>query len=125
MIWGDRLVAPLDGIDDLRTRIVAHLVSALEVYIPLNEVQTAKLGSTETLDAWANYHLGLHHLYRFTATDNVLAQEHFERAVVLDPHFARAHAGLSFTSFIEAFLRLSPDVSLRDSGGPSACRART
>ena len=112
VIWGDRLVSPLDGIDDLRTRIVEHLVSALEVYIPLNEVQTARLGGTEAHDAWTNYHLGLHHLYRFTASDNVVAQEHFKQAVVLDPHFARAHAGLSFTSFIEAFLRLSPDVSL-------------
>ena len=110
VIWGDRLVAPLDGIDDLRARIVAHLVSALEVYIPLNEAQIAKLCGAEMLDAWANYHLGLHHLYRFTATDNARATLHFERAVALDPRFARAHAGLSFTSFLDAFLHLGPDV---------------
>ena len=110
VIWGDRLAAPLDGIDDLRTRIVAHLISALEVYIPLNEAQTAKLCGAEMLDAWANYHLGLHHLYRFTAPDNVRATRHFERAVAMDPRFARAHAGLSFTSFLDAFLHLGPDV---------------
>lgn len=110
VIWGDRLTAPLDGIDDLRTRIVAHLVSALEIYIPLNEANTAKVGPLESLDAWANYHLGLHHLYRFTATDNARARVHFERAVTLDPRFARAHAGLSFTSFLDAFLHLTPDA---------------
>lgn len=110
VIWGNRLTAPLDGIDDLRTRIVAHLVSALEIYIPLNEANTAKVGRLETLDAWANYHLGLHQLYRFTATDNARARVHFERAVTLDPRFARAHAGLSFTSFLDAFLHLTPDA---------------
>lgn len=110
VIWGDRLDAPLDGIDDLRTRIVAHLVAALELYIPLNEVQAARHCPVERLDAWANYHLGLHHLYRFTATDTAQAQVLFERAVAMDPQFARAHAGLSFTSFLEAFLHLGPDA---------------
>lgn len=109
VIWGDRLSAKLDEIDTLRTSIVAHLISALEVYVPLNEARSVKLGGVETLDAWANYHLGLHHLYRFTAPDNLRASQHFERAVALDPRFARAHAGLSFTSFLEAFLHLGPD----------------
>lgn len=110
VIWGDRLDAPLVGIDDLRTRIVAHLVAALEIYIPLNEAQAARLRPVERLDAWANYHLGLHHPYRFTAADTALAQVHFDRAVALDAGFARAHAGLSFTSFLEAFLHIGPNV---------------
>lgn len=110
VIWGDRLVATLDGIDELRSRIVAHLVTALEVYIPLNEARSAQMAGLETLDAWANYHLGVQHLYRFTADHNVQAKGHFERAVTMDPRFARAHAGLSFTSFLDAFLHLTPDV---------------
>ncbi len=111
VIWGDHLAGALDGIDDLRARIVMQLISALEVYIPLNEAQTAKQGQSETLDAWANYHLGLHHLYRFTAVDNERAKQHFERAVTMNPRFARAFAGLSFTSFLDAFLHLSPDTT--------------
>ena len=110
VIWGDRLVAPLDNIDDLRSQIVTHLVTALEVYIPLNEARGAQMAGIETLDAWANYHLGLQHLYRFTGDDNLRAKGCFERAVTLDPQFARAHAGLSFTSFLDAFLQLGPDV---------------
>jgi len=108
VIWGDRIDAPLDAIDDLRSRIVAHLVAALDVYIPLNEARSSQMAALETLDAWAVYHLGLQHLYRFTTTGNQRAKGLFERAVVLDPHFARAHAGLSFTSFLEAFLHIGP-----------------
>ena len=110
VIWGDRLVSTVDSIDDLRSRIVMHLVTALEVYIPLNEATIAQTVTIETLDAWANYHVGLQHLYRFTAKENLLATSCFERAVRLDSRFARAHAGLSFTSFLEAFLRLGPNV---------------
>lgn len=112
IIWADRLVAPVDEIGDLRARIVAHLVAALETHIPLNEARLARLSDPESLDAWANYHVGLGHLYRFTATDTALAQACFERAVRSDPQFARAHAGLSFTSFLDAFLHQTPDPAL-------------
>ncbi|MCV0406894.1 MAG: winged helix-turn-helix domain-containing protein [Rhizobiaceae bacterium] len=112
IIWADRLVAPVDEVGDLRARIVAHLVSALEAHIPDNEARIARLSDPAGLDAWANYHIGLGHLYRFTAADNALAKGCFERAVKADPQFARAHAGLSFTSFLEAFLRLTPDPAL-------------
>ena len=112
IIWADRLLAPVDEVGELRSRIVAHLVSALEAHIPYNEARIARLSDPTGLDAWANYHIGLNHLYRFTSADNALAQLCFERAVKVDPHLARAHAGLSFTSFLEAFLRLTPDPAL-------------
>lgn len=111
ILWADRLLAPVDETDDLRARIVAHLVAALEAHIPFNEARIARLNGPDGLDAYANYHVGLAHLYRFTAADTTLARGCFEQAVAADPRFARAHAGLSFTSFLDAFLRLSPDPS--------------
>ncbi|MGQ7794063.1 winged helix-turn-helix domain-containing protein [Faunimonas sp. B44] len=112
ILWADRLKAPIPEIGDLRARIVVHLVSALETHIPFNEARVARLTEPAGLNAWANYHVGLAHLYRFTAKDTALAQVCFERAVTADPQFARAHAGLSFTSFLDAFLRLSPDPTV-------------
>ena len=112
ILWADRLVAPLDEIGDLRELIVAHLVAALETRIPFNEARLARLSDPDSLDAWANYYVGLGHLYRFTATDTVLAQACFERSIRAEPQFARAHAGLSFTCFLDAFLRQTPDPAL-------------
>jgi DNA-binding winged helix-turn-helix (wHTH) protein/tetratricopeptide (TPR) repeat protein len=109
VVWGDRLAAPLDGLEELRSLIVARVVAALDLHVPENEARIAALGSFDRLDAWASFHLGLHHLYRFTAQSTLTARTHFQRAVTLDPCFARAHAGLSFTSFIEAFMHLAPD----------------
>jgi tetratricopeptide (TPR) repeat protein len=42
-------------------------------------------------------------MYRFNRADNERARHFFETAVRLDPTFARAHAGLSFTHFQTAF----------------------
>src|SRR5690606_38872814 len=45
----------------------------------------------------------LWHMYRFNRADNEQARRFFETAVRLDPTFARAYAGLSFTHFQNAF----------------------
>jgi tetratricopeptide (TPR) repeat protein len=42
-------------------------------------------------------------MYRFNKPDNKQARHFFEMALRLDPTFSRAHAGLSFTHFQDAF----------------------
>src|SRR3546814_20815144 len=62
VIWADRLVAPLDGIDDLRTQIVVHLVSALEIHIPFPEARRSeerRVGqacASKGRSRWVPYH---------------------------------------------------------------------
>ena len=109
VLWADRLEVALEGVDELRAQVVLHIVSALETHIPFNERRIAQLQGLERLDAWGHYHMGLGHLYRFTPADTALACACFEKAVAAEPQFSRAHAGLSFTSFLEAFLRLGAD----------------
>lgn len=111
VIWSDRLAAPYDSVAELRSLAVARIVAAMEVQIPENEARLATTDGTADFDAWASYHLGLRHLYRFTAADNATAHAHFQQAISIDPTMARAEAGLSFTSFIDAFLRITPDVA--------------
>lgn len=110
VIWADRCEQALDGLAELRARIVARIIAALEIRVPQNEARLAELNGAAAFDAWASFHLGLRHLYRFTAAENAIARRHFARAAALDPGFARAEAGLSFTSFVEAFLRIAPDI---------------
>src|SRR5262249_18370130 len=86
-------------IDDVGNRIVASIASEIEAV----ERNRAVLRPPESLDAWQAYHRGLWHMYRFTQTENEMARQFFEMAVRLDPTFARAHAGLSFTHWQSAF----------------------
>ncbi|MFT3725565.1 MAG: winged helix-turn-helix domain-containing protein [Hyphomonadaceae bacterium] len=105
IVWSERFRGPIETVHEIRDRIVNAVTNAVEVRIPFNEAQRALLKSPDNLDAWSAYHLGLHHMYRFNKADNDVATHLFERAVSLEPGFARAHAGLSFTHFQNAFLR--------------------
>ena len=86
-------------IDDIGNQIVGSIASEIEAV----ERNRAVLRPPDSLDAWQAYHRGLWHMYRFTQTENETARQFFEMAVRLDPTFARAHAGLSFTHWQSAF----------------------
>jgi TolB-like protein len=111
VVWSERYAGALDDIHPVRESIRAGVLTALEVRIPVHEAARARLLVTEHLDAWSCYHLGLQHMYRFNRQDNEAAAGLFGRAVTLDPGFARAHAGLSFTHFQTAFMHQSADIA--------------
>lgn len=86
-------------LDEIGDRIVGCVASEVEAA----ERNRAVLKPPNGLDAWEAHHRGLWHMYRFNQADNETARAFFERAIRLDPTFARAHAGLSFTHFQNAF----------------------
>jgi DNA-binding SARP family transcriptional activator len=103
VIWAEAFDHKLDDaflvLDEIGNRIVASIASEIETV----ERNRAILKPPNSLDAWEAYHRGLWHMYRFTRSDNDQAQRFFQMAVRLDPAFARAYAGLSFTHFQNAF----------------------
>lgn len=111
VIWADRFTTAVDEIMHMRSTLAGEIAGALEPRIQLSEALQAAKVPTEHLNAWAAYHRGLWHMFHFNERNNALAAEFFARAVALDPGFARAHAGLSFTHFQNAFLGFSPDVA--------------
>jgi TolB-like protein len=111
VVWAERSSSAIDDVHALRAAILQKVVAALELQIPLHEAQAAQLVAPEDLDAWSAYHLGLQHMFRFHRNDNAVAGGLFTRAIAADPRFARAHAGLSFVHFQNAFLKYTPDVT--------------
>jgi tetratricopeptide (TPR) repeat protein len=103
LLWSERFERETDDalalLDDLGDRIVASLASEIETV----DRNLAVLKPASSLNAWEAYHRGLWHMYRFTKDENGLAQRFFQRSIELDPTFARAHAGLSFTYWQSAF----------------------
>lgn len=108
VIWSDRREIAQDAIASSRNAIASRIAAEIESDIPAHEALSALGLGTEALDAWGHYHLGIERMYRFTQPDNIAATEHFQQALRLDPRFARARAGLSFTSFQDAFLHYGP-----------------
>ena len=111
IVWADRFAGPLDDVHAMRELIRLRVLTALEIQIPVREAGLARLRAAEDLDAWSAYHLGRQHMYRFNRVDNAAAAALFQRAVALDPHFAQAHAGLSFIHFQTAFMGYTGDIA--------------
>lgn len=109
VVWCETLSGGLDDVHQIRTDIVRLVCSGLELHINIHETERARLRPPESLDAWSLYHLGLHHMYRFTGKDNGIAADYFAKATKLDAGFARAFAARSFTSFQAAFVGYVPD----------------
>lgn len=103
IVWTEVLDHRIDDallvLDEIGNKIVASVASEVE----LAERNRALLRPPNSLDAWQAHHRGLWHMYRFNQDDNERARLFFEMAVRLDPTFAPAYAGLSFTHFQNAF----------------------
>jgi DNA-binding SARP family transcriptional activator/TolB-like protein/Tfp pilus assembly protein PilF len=103
VVWAETFNHKLDDaflvLDEIGNSIVASIAGEIEMI----ERNRAILRPPSSLDAWEAHHRGLWHMYRFSKPDNEQARQLFETAVRLDPTFARAYAGLSFTHFQNAF----------------------
>jgi TolB-like protein len=103
IVWAETFDQKLDGtfvvLDEIGNRIVASIANEIEIV----ERNQALLLPPTSLNAWQAYHRGLWHMYRFTKAENDLAQHFFQMSLKLDPTFARAYAGLSFTHWQNAF----------------------
>ena len=111
VVWADRFTGRIDDVHAMREDIRERVVTALDIRIPMHEGAKARLSVPDDLDAWSAYHLALQHIYRFNRADNAHAAVLLQRAVTLAPHFARAHAGLSFLHFQTAFMRYAEDTA--------------
>ncbi len=108
IVWAEVFIRSLGeaivAFDEIGNRIVASIASEVESV----ERNRAILKPPNSLDAWEAHHRGLWHMYRFNKADNEQARHLFEVAVRLDPTFARAYAGLSFTHWQNAFQGWAP-----------------
>lgn len=108
IVWAETFDRPVGDtfrvLEDIGNVIVASVCSEIEAA----ERNRAILKPPNGLDAWEAYHRGLWHMYRFNADDNASARHFFEVATGLDPTFARAHAGVSFAHFQNAFQGWAP-----------------
>ncbi len=93
-------------LEEVGSAVVASLSHAVE----LAERDRALVKPAGSLTAWEAYHRGLWHMYQFTVAENGLALAEFQEAARLDPTFARAHAGISFTHWQNAFQRWGDPV---------------
>ena len=102
-LWAERFDREFTDIFAVQDEITGSIIAQLEPELGLAEYERHKSELPEDLDAWELFHRGNMVRTRW-GTDNFQeARELFQRAIEIDPGFARAHAGLCWVNTNEQF----------------------
>ena len=100
-VWSDRFDAPAERLlevqDEIVTQVASRLVGKIESAW-LHMARRKPLASLEVYDCWLR---GMDCLRRGTPQTDSEARVFFERALSLDPSYARGYAGISLSHFNE------------------------
>ncbi len=101
-VWAERFDRDVEDLfavqDEVTQRIIATIAPTLEA------TERKRVRGADRTDNMQAYDLALRareFWFRFTAEDNLEARRLYERAIELDPDFARAYAGLAWTYLTE------------------------
>lgn len=101
VLWAERYDAPIKDVFKIQDSIIEKVVSTLSILIDekrLSEIRKKEITQLEAYDCWLR---GYEYLRRGSIKDDEKARQFFNRALEIDPHFARAYAGLSLSYFNE------------------------
>jgi adenylate cyclase len=103
-LWAERYDRDLTDIFAVQDEITADVSAAILPTMERSERERAARKPPDSLDAWECYYRGMWHFAKFEAVENERARSFFQRAIGLDPQFARAAAALALTYLNEITL---------------------
>lgn len=96
-LWGKTYRRPITDLFDLQKLISADIVEAFNLSISDSEYRLLAKRYTTSLTAYEYFLKGLSYYGQRFQQANKLARENIEKAITLDPYFARAYAVLANT----------------------------
>ena len=96
-LWADTFDRRLTDIFAVESEVATAIADKLQAALTGNEQRALTSKPTQNLKAYDAYLLGRFELNKFTEAGFKKSVPHFEKAIVLDPEFALAHAGLAET----------------------------
>ena len=106
-LWAETFDRDLEDVFAIQSEIAVNVAGALRASLsPGKEAKTQRHSSN--LEAYDAYLLGAFHWNKHTFDCYHLALQSFERAIELDPAYARVHAGIAACYFWLGFLESMP-----------------
>lgn len=100
-VWAERYDRTLDDIFEIQDELVHNIVSALPGQIEQSDRKRSIRKPAESLAAYDYYLRALEFERQYDRASIISGRKALERAVELDPGFARAHALLAFFTFAQ------------------------
>jgi adenylate cyclase len=108
-LMAERYDRDLTDLFELQDEITHTIAGAIEPEILKFERERIVEQPQHNEDAYALYQRGVWHHYRHTKEDNLAAQDHFRRALALDPDYPQATAALALAVLNAAYLAWAED----------------
>lgn len=133
-LWAERYDRDLTDVFAVQDEITRKIVESLRVSLLPTEKEAIARIPTESVEAYDHYLLGRQFFRRHTRSNYHVAKRMFEKAIELDPSFARAYAGVAdcesflfnfyLVSDVEAILDASAKAIELDNDLPEAHASR-
>ena len=108
-VWAERYDRQIEDVFAIQDEIAQNIARALRVMLTEREKHEIEKMPTRNIQAYEYYLRGRQFFYQMTRKGLESARQMFARAVVLDPGYARAYAGVADCC---CFLYMSSDASL-------------
>jgi adenylate cyclase len=94
-LWSERYDRQLEDVFAIQDEIAGNIVRALRVVLGEDEKRAIEKAPEENVQAYEYYLRGRQFFHQFRRTALQYARRMFDRAIEIDPNFARAHAGIA------------------------------
>lgn len=98
-VWADRYDVAIESMFEVQDEITRSVASTLAGNIEEARLAATRHDRPEDLGAYDLWLRGMEIVRRGSCESDAEARDHFERALELDPHYARAWVGISLTHF--------------------------
>ncbi|HSB19478.1 MAG TPA: tetratricopeptide repeat protein [Anaeromyxobacteraceae bacterium] len=122
-LWAETFECDAREVLDLQAAIARAIADRLRVEVRPEERSALAVAPPVQPEAWRAYARGRHFWNQRTSEGIAESIRHFERAVALDPGYARAHAGLSDAYALAAEYRVLPPATSFPRARAAALRA--
>lgn len=96
-LWAERFDGELGGIFALQDEVTEKILSSLTLHLTDSERVILDREYTRSVEAYDEFLRGWQLFWNLSKDSNRQARAHFQKAIALDPAFARAYANLALT----------------------------
>lgn len=113
MVWGNRLEGNLTNLHEMQDNLLAAVVGVLQHQINHDLLSAVRKRPKVEFSAYEHWLYGMEEVKKGSVENDLVAREHFQKALQIQPDYSLAYAGMSLTYFNEWSCQLwdSWDVS--------------
>jgi TolB-like protein len=101
LVWGNRFEGDLTRLNEIQDNLLKSVVAVLQQQIDLNLLSKIRQRPKVAFSAYEHWLYGMEELKKASLEADLIAREHFEKALQIQPDYALACTGMSLSYFNE------------------------